>query len=301
MDIEEGGNIDDNVEFNNLSDLDVFTRQYIGTSLQGRDDAISVIDEEESNSTNASTELFDSQSEKDSITDLESFRNDQASDEDRFNAYDRHLIIYRNQYMQYQENLYDQTYGIKCLKAFSFENMVNIILSEYQHKFKPKLLDNIPIYLYWIDNQLSRCGQQSYLDILHNNIRSLRGKTDSIPRSVGGVKYLINRTIQLYTYATINVLWPSAWNMAAYKGIRNIEPVAIYFRDPMELVSELFVNPEIMFKYKEHVLLNYFKDCKDRTETASESYSNLMSSRWCRQTEELIKSKHQDGHILPLP
>ena len=57
MDIEEGGNIDDNVEFNNLSDLDVFTRQYIGTSLQGRDDAISVIDEEESNSTNASTEL----------------------------------------------------------------------------------------------------------------------------------------------------------------------------------------------------------------------------------------------------
>ena len=72
---------------------------------------------------------------------------------------------------------------------------------------------------------------------------------------------MINRTIQLYTYATINVLWPSAWNMVAYKGIRNIEPVAIYFRDPMELASELFVNPEIMFKYKEHVRLNYFKDC----------------------------------------
>ena len=34
MDIEEGGNIDDHVKFNNLSDLDVFTRQYIGTSLQ---------------------------------------------------------------------------------------------------------------------------------------------------------------------------------------------------------------------------------------------------------------------------
>ena len=66
--------------------------------------------------------------------------------------------------------------------------------------------------------------------------------------------------------------------MAAYKGIRNIEPVAIYFRDPKELVSELFVNPEIMFKYKEHVLLNYFKDCKE-TET-SECYSNLMSKRY---------------------
>ena len=60
----------DHVEFNNLSDLDVITRQYIGTSSQGRDDAISVIDGEESNSTNASTELFVAQSEKNFIEDL---------------------------------------------------------------------------------------------------------------------------------------------------------------------------------------------------------------------------------------
>ena len=65
MDIEEGGNTDDHVEFNNLSDLDVFTRQYIGTSLKEKniDDSISVIDEEENNSTNDSTELFESQFE----------------------------------------------------------------------------------------------------------------------------------------------------------------------------------------------------------------------------------------------
>lgn len=71
MDVEEGGNIDDHVEFNNVSDLDVFTRQYIGTSLQGknRDESISIIDEEENNSTKSSTELFELQSEKDSITD----------------------------------------------------------------------------------------------------------------------------------------------------------------------------------------------------------------------------------------
>jgi len=61
-------NIDDHVNFNDLSDLDVFTWQYIGTSLQGkiRDDFMSVIDEEENNSTNAGTELFASQYENDS-------------------------------------------------------------------------------------------------------------------------------------------------------------------------------------------------------------------------------------------
>ena len=71
MDVEEGGNIDDHIEFNNLSDLDVFTRQYIRTSLKEKniDDSISVIDEEENNSTNESTESLESQSEKNSITD----------------------------------------------------------------------------------------------------------------------------------------------------------------------------------------------------------------------------------------
>jgi len=72
--------------------------------------------------------------------------------------------------MQYQEKLYDQTYDIKCLNASSVENMVYIIMSEYQYKFKPQLLDNIPIYLFGIDNHLCRSGQQGYLDTLHNNI-----------------------------------------------------------------------------------------------------------------------------------
>ena len=102
-------------------------------------------------------------------------------------------------------------------------------MSKYQYKFKPQLLDNIPINLYWIDNHLSRSGQQGYLDTLHNNIRSLQGKTDTIPRSVGGVKNMINRNIQSYSYATINILWPSAWNMASYRGLRDIEPIVCTF------------------------------------------------------------------------
>ena len=61
MHFEGGGNIGDYVAFNNLSYLDVFTRQYLGTFSKGenRDDSMSVIDEkEEINSTNASTDLF---------------------------------------------------------------------------------------------------------------------------------------------------------------------------------------------------------------------------------------------------
>ena len=38
---------------------------------------------------------------------------------------------------------------------------------------------------------------------------------------------MISRTIQLHSYATINILWPSALNTTAYKGIESIEPVAL--------------------------------------------------------------------------
>ena len=135
----------------------------------------------------------------------------------------------------------------------ALKNMVYIIMSDYQYKFKPQLLDNIPIYLYWVDNYLSRSCQQGYLDTLHNNIRSIRGKTDTIPRSVGGVKNMINRNIQLYSYATINILWPSAWNMAAYKGIRKFETTCSVLSrsNGTDLTSFLLIPAEIILKFKE--------------------------------------------------
>ena len=138
------------IDINNLTDLDVFTRQYIGTSLQEKNgiDSTFLGDEEGDNSTNASSELLASQSVNGLNDDESLSAGDEYIDfpvEDRFTGDERHHIIYRNQYMQYQEYFCDQTYGIKCLNASSFENMVYIIKAEYQYKFEPQLLDNIPI------------------------------------------------------------------------------------------------------------------------------------------------------------
>ena len=109
-----------------MSDLDVFTRQYIGTSLQEKNGSNSTFlgDDDGDNSTNATSESLASQSVN-GLNDEESLSaDDECIDspvEDRFTGDGRHLIIYRNQYMQYQEKLYDQTYGINCLNASSFE------------------------------------------------------------------------------------------------------------------------------------------------------------------------------------
>ena len=105
-----------------MSDLDVFTRQYIGTSLQeknGIDSTFFLGTDEGDNSTNdASSESLASQS----VNGLNDGESSSADDvcidspvEDRFTADERHLIIYRNQYIQYQEKLYLWYQLSKCL------------------------------------------------------------------------------------------------------------------------------------------------------------------------------------------
>jgi len=40
--------------------------------------------------------------------------------------------------------------------------------------------------------------------------------------------------------------------------LNSIEPILLFQRDPMYSISELHINPSIMFKYKEHVRFQYF-------------------------------------------
>ena len=99
-----------------MSDLDVFTRQYIGTSLQEKNGINSTFlgDDDGDNSTNATSESLASQSVN-GLNDEESLSpDDECIDspvEDRFTGDERHLIIYKNQYMQYQEKLCPQFVG----------------------------------------------------------------------------------------------------------------------------------------------------------------------------------------------
>ena len=112
-----------------MTDLDVFTRQYLGTSLQEKNgiDSTFLGDDERDNSTNASSESLASSQSVNGLNDEESLSaDDECIDspvEDRLTGDGRHLIIYRNQYMQYQEKLYDQTYGINCLNAVSYTHL----------------------------------------------------------------------------------------------------------------------------------------------------------------------------------
>jgi len=72
----------------------------------------------------------------------------------------------------------------------------------------------------------------------------------------------------------------------------------VYLRDPIELIAELFVNPQIMFKYRSNIHFRYYN--KSNNPIISPVHADLMTSEWCRKTEDIIIQKSVDGYILPL-
>jgi len=106
----------------------LFTKQYVETSLQ------------EKNGTDSdSTLLGDEEGDKSTIASIESL-----------------ALQYENRLITNQESLSDTYAGDEDM-------LVHIIRFEYQHKVWLQLFDNIPIYLYWTGNQLSRSGQRRYI------------------------------------------------------------------------------------------------------------------------------------------
>jgi len=72
----------------------------------------------------------------------------------------------------------------------------------------------------------------------------------------------------------------------------------VYLRDPMELMAELFVNTQIMFKYRSHINYRYYN--KSNYPIISRVHADLMTSEWCRKTEVVIIKKSAVGNILLL-
>ena len=89
----------------------------------------------------------------------------------------------------------------------------------------------------------------------------------SIPRSLNGIKQLIHDAVSIYKFGELHVPYPS-WEIEEL--IFPIDTIIVYIRDPMKLlIAELFVNPQIMFKYRSHInFRNYNKGSSDLTSLA---------------------------------
>ena len=200
-----------------------------------------------------------------------------------------------NAYIKFQKLLYEQIYGVECLYVSSFDEMVDLIRTTYAFKFQKKMLRRISIYKYWIENRLSDRGQLGFLEVVHKILEDFDIPRSAIPESLNGVKYKIFQKLKIYKYGKIQIDWPQGWRIDEMP--LEISPIVVYLRDPIMLIAELFINPEIMFKYKNEV---HFRYCGDVGGGRENTYANLMSSVWWQKTEISVLQKSPMGNLLPI-
>ena len=60
-----------------------------------------------------------------------------------------------------------------------------------------------------------------------------------------------------YAKTVLTINWPESWEMDRMQA-NKFPPIKIYLRDPIELISYLFIDPEIMFGWQDQVKLRHY-------------------------------------------
>ena len=198
-------------------------------------------------------------------------------------------------YISKQIRLIRRSYGEDCLKCQSFEELV-AILSKRPRNEKDTLRILRQNLFQWITkNKVSRSGSNELLSI----ITSLEPKY-AMPSDVRTLASCDINNISQYDVAEIEIDWIKSWQMKNM--IKNNFPkIKLFIKDPIEMISYMFIEPKLMFGYKKEVKFRFHKLSQlDSTGKAVSAVGDVMTSFWCEQSEKEILTKDVDGYILPL-
>lgn len=193
-------------------------------------------------------------------------------------------------YYKQQEKVFDLIFGMKSISCISFEAFIDSVREN-----KAMFVDKNELIcgkLYsLLSLNLSRNSAHELLEI----IDTVKASDWTIPRTYNGLSGCVTTEVEkTYKFKTLNIPWIDSWGMQAFPEFPSI---SIHYRSPIELISYLFIDPEIMYLWNEDIL---FKYVIKRTNDGEEIYSNLMNSPWARDTEIAINKRDANGYILPL-
>jgi len=196
--------------------------------------------------------------------------------------------------INYQERFFKELYRTNVLHIKCIYSFVEKLL-EYQHHSRrsncsiEKQCDIIKIIGFANKYSLSNEGGKELLEII-NNIYTRYDAEGTIPGTLNGIKNSVFNDMSHYNYETIQVHWFEDWNIDV---IGIMDPLDIHLRNPIELISELMVDPEIMFKWKDDIVFDYVLN-------TSGVISDIMTSPWSKYTQDDIRKRDPSGHLLPI-
>ena len=153
-----------------------------------------------------------------------------------------------------------------------------------------KLLTDTSIYNFYLESGLSR----KYGNKLLSLIRSFN-PAFTVPRSIKGIESRVKKSMKQYNDCIkLSVPWVQKWKMNELKGF---QPVKIYVRNLFEVISHMLVDPEIMFLWRSHIHLEYYRATDQQ---GNQVYSDVMSSNWALGSEIMVHQKDPNGYLMPL-
>jgi len=199
-----------------------------------------------------------------------------------------------NLFQKKQLSMYQFTYGLAAIESTSFDEMVRCVQFENEKKRSYEQLQQLKLLNIFTEHNISRQAANELLTYMNemNPEKNLNSDIRSLERDA-------YKGINEYCYGELTLPWPDYWNMQPI--IETFPEVKLYIMNPIEAISYLFIDPEIMFLHKEQVHFECYsisqQDSRGREILAT---GDLMTSKWCHDTQKLIRDKDPNGHILPL-
>jgi len=189
--------------------------------------------------------------------------------------------------MKYQEKFLSCLYGIGTLESISIESFMESIKVVNDDYPVDTYNDMIALMNLSTECAMSNSRSRQLLQIVNGIYKRVHLKL--IPRSLPGLKSEISKNLSHYKITNIQVDWYEHWKVHEI-GIE--DPIFIHVRNPIEIISEMLVDPEIMYKWKEHVHFEYYND--------NNRIGNVMTSPWCANTQAELRQRSPQGTLLAI-
>ena len=153
------------------------------------------------------------------------------------------------------------------------------------------------LYTFYFNNHLSNNGGDQLL-LLSNYLLNLNNFTQQkfLPKNRDEMNRVIRRDISLFKFQEITIEWPNEWQMNKWNQFNKPDNIKLRIRNIIEEISLKFIDPLIMFGWKDHVHLQTFSQYHNNIRC----YSVLMSSIWAENTSKLMKEKNSNGILIPI-
>lgn len=189
-----------------------------------------------------------------------------------------------------QEALCKYLYGEHYLDCVSYEEMILAVQTYYKQPNLSGKLHEQFAYNFVVEAGLSRKMSNKLLRVIR-----LFKPLLVVPKSIRGIETRSKRTMNKFQDCVkLTIPWIQNWQMNELKGFK---PIAIFVRNLFEIISYMLIDPEIMFVWRDHIRMNYNR-ATDREN--NHVYSDIMTSNWAYDTENLIRLKDNDGKLMPL-